>query len=1663
MLNAANAVSGLNASNSTAGDVQFTNTGALGVTAQTTGGNVTIGNTGTLSSTGAITSTGGNVTLTSTGDMSIGHAVTGGSGVDLNVTGVDKFINHTAGTISTTNSAINLVADKMALSGGTVNAGNATITLRPNAAAGKIDIGSVTDLAAGTLELSSAELATLVTSGSVVIGDAVNTGAVTVSAATNIGAGANSFNIVNNTGDITLNATLTSAIDTNITSAGSNVIFGPAGAINAGARDVALSALAGMIDGGSPLGGFTNVTANNLTMSAANGMGATNFIETIVNNVTVHNTTAGNVQIFNSGAVAIGGVDNGTPGVQTPGDFSLYATGDVTQTGSLHTQVLNVTTFNNAGAAINLPMYTAGNALVSNHSSSFNLFTCLALPIGCPPSGNPPGTGASFAAGAITYNDFGGSGVTGVGTISSFTTFSGGNFNFGPGTFAAQNVGIEASGNITFNGFTGLGDAAINGGVAGGSIAFISGGNITFDSSPAAGSFGTAGARFNHDLIFKAGGDVSIVSNVYLGANNFTALANQSFVTPNQVVVASGNGAVALVGGTVDVLGVGGTINLLGDTVNGGGTLLSAETVTLNASNGIGNVGTLNLLAQNISGVTGAGAISLNNTSNNPVTVTNLASGNGNIDYLQTGTGSVTFGTVSTTAGTVSLNNSSGDLTVATSVISSGNNVTLIGDHVTLDGTTTAGGTALINGATDINGSGLVKGQTVKLFSNNGVGNTTEVDTSTGLLYIDAGAGNIDVANDFSSAVAINTLRTTNGNITFIQSGGGALNFLNPVGGGGNVTITNKGNDLTIDRALTAGGNVTLTAAGQLTISQQVTGGTGVLLKTIGAGDILINSDVTTTTGLLEADSANNLTIGTGNLTTAGDVKLSAGALIEETGTGIVSGALLATSSVGGTKLNNANVVTGFNGSNSKSGNIEFTHDGKSLSITGIDQKGGGDAIIVTSGDLSADGALTVADSGRLDLQAAAGKIMQGDISVITTDFLVTTSKSGTLLDGVNKVAQYAATNTDSGDIRLNNATDLLTLDGILQSGAGNVTIRNIVADPLLKGRLDISGDGVDAGTGNVNFTTTGNITQSGGVKGKILNVTTLNDAGANIVLGSVKNHTDEVNLYSCMTAGCGQGVATKYATGDILYADSGDTNIRQVGTRGGFAGYAAGALNFTADVFSARDALLEGQDVTFSNFAGLANSQIGAGGFLKIVAGRDIVYDGVALGGLIGGAGNAFQHDLSLIAGRDIKLGSGMYTGTGLFSIAAGQDVKTKYQDVKAAGFKDASAGTVSMYGNNQISSLGNIDISGRNFVMLGGRNTAAADAPPGLNGVPPYVNSNVQSGVGQELIAAGAINLLLTGDVTIQAGTASAISGSGAAISANAINIGSADSRVKSLNVLGGTSALTAAGNRLADASVNALTDLNVYAGDITLTGGTVGGAAAAADQVTASANAMLNGKNLVIDTTGDLVLQGGTVAANVLAPLNPLSPFSSAGASALIMATNAKTLNIGGSLLMTGGDTTLSVPLSRVHAQAVIDPGTLTIKTGGDIVLTGDSGGSTEAGILGTDAFTFIIGGSTGLRLVGGAGSGLFDATNARLDGSGFPITLIFTGGGTFKIIGDVTLGDAFVQSAAGLNLDQLANFSISSIDRTKTKRSDGFYDDKSVEIRVRNVITESRVCR
>jgi hypothetical protein len=1630
-----------------------------GFQANNTGGNILFSTNGNVASVGTITDTGGDVTLASTGNMTIGNAVFGTTGVNLNATGVDMIINHTAGVISTSNAAINLTADKMALAGGTINAGNATITLKPNKAGDAIDLGSVVDTTPATLELSNAELATLITTGSIVIGDNVTTGNVTVSAPVNIGASPANFNIINNTGTITFNSTLASAIDTNITSTAGNIVFGPAGAILAPLNNVALTALSGFVDGdpsvvpnfmaGHPL---TNIAANNLTISAANGIGLNHPIDLAVNSVAIHDTTAGNVQLYSNGPISIAGVDNGVALTQTPGDFTLFSTGAVSETGPILTQNLFVTTFNTPGAAINLPLLT-------NHSIAFNLFACLALPLGCPPGGNPGALAPTWAAGGITYNDSGGSSVSGVGTVSFFTTYSAGALNFGPGTFAAQNVGIEASGNITFNGFTGLADPAINGGLPGGSLSFISGGSITYDPAPAAGSIGVAFGPFHHNLSFTAGGDITINGNIYLGANKFTALANQSFTDVNQTVVATGNGKIVLQGGTVTTQGAGGSIDLFGDNINGG-ALLATNTISYIASNGIGNLAPLNLQAQNVSAVTVAGDIDLNNTGLTPVVVTNLNTGAGNITFLQSAGGAVTFDTV-TAPGIVSLSNTSGDLTVATAVKSTASNVLLNSSHnIILTGTTTAATIAQANATGSINGSGLVKGNTVKLFANTGVGNTTQVNTSTGQLFVNTGAGDIDVVNTFGGRVHINNLQTNNGSITFDQEGGGAVDFTNPVVATGNISITDKSSNLTVDQTITAGGNVTLAAGGLLSINSVVTGGTGITLTTMGAFDIDVNANVTTSAGPFVVNSGGNLAIVNGNMTTAGNMSLTAAGAIGETGTGIISASALTTSSASGTRLNNANTVNSLNASNTKSGNIEFTHHGITLSIAGISQAGGGDATITTDGSLSADGPLTVSGNGKLNLNAATGNITQSAGSVINTSFLVTATETGTFLTGVNQVGTFTGSNTGVGDIQLNNASDVLTLNGVTQTGTGNVVISNVTTDPKLAGQMVVAGTGINAGTGNVTLTASGNISQTtGGVQATVLNVSTLNDAGSNIDLSGSGNHATTVNLYACAAAGCTHNGISQYANGNIAYSDNGDTNINQVGTLGSFSAYAAGALNFTATTFAAHDATLEGLDVTFTNFVGLGNAQIGGGtsgtGFFDVIAGRDIVYDGVAAGGLIGTSTTPFSHDVNLTAGRDVLLGSSIYTGTGAFNISSGQDIKTANQTVLASTY--TTGGDVLMYGNNQIESQGSIDITGRNFLIQGGATMAA-------NPAGTYVNPNPQSGVGQQLIAADTINLTLSGNVTVQAGTATTISGSGAVVSANTVNIGSSKSPVQNIVIGGGNSTLTPSGNVVADATINANGDLNVYAaGNLTLTGGSVGGSAAAANQVQATAGANLTGSNVVINVTGDMTLQGGTVNADVPAPLLPTDPSSLASANALVNATNSKTITLGGNLVITGGDTSLSTKGSSVNALAIIDPGTLSIKTGGNITLTGGTGTGTDATIFGGGPMTFIIGGTTGVRLVGGTGSGVFDGTNARLDGSGYPVTLTFTSTtGNYKIIGDLTLGDAFIQSEASLALDSLTNLGIDSIDRSKTDRNVGFYSDASL-LYVRSSVTTASSCK
>ena len=161
-------VGNFEATNSTSGAIDVDNQGALtlgGVSGALTGVHQTAG--GDI----AVNSTGG-----SSGSLNVNEDVDAGSGaVTLEAIGPDTTLTNNA---AVTGGSAHLVADRMALGGGTAGTGAGNTTLTPFTGGRAVDLGSTSD-AAAALEVSDAELDTI-TAGAIAVGDG-STGPVTVS------------------------------------------------------------------------------------------------------------------------------------------------------------------------------------------------------------------------------------------------------------------------------------------------------------------------------------------------------------------------------------------------------------------------------------------------------------------------------------------------------------------------------------------------------------------------------------------------------------------------------------------------------------------------------------------------------------------------------------------------------------------------------------------------------------------------------------------------------------------------------------------------------------------------------------------------------------------------------------------------------------------------------------------------------------------------------------------------------------------------------------------------------------------------------------------------------------------------------------------------------------------------------------------------------------------------------------------------------------------------------------------------------------------------------------------------------------------------------------------------------------------------------------------
>ena len=266
------------------------------------------------------------MTIGSSGNLSIGHAVTGPGGVALTVTGAGNSLTHTAGTISSTDTAINLRADVIDLAAGTVNSGAGNTCLLPNAGPAVSSIGG-----SAAFDLSATELNT-VSAATIVVGE--DSGAARTSGAMTVAE--------------------------NVT--------------NLGTRNL-------LVSGADIQGGGALLTAGTLTLKAASGIGNIVQLITAASAIVFTNTTANAVSISNTkaGGLSLSGSNSSsgsavtiveTSGLLTVNSSNLSTAGSGAVNLTANDMTITGTVTAGSGGAVNLTSYSIGTDITLGTGST---------------------------------------------------------------------------------------------------------------------------------------------------------------------------------------------------------------------------------------------------------------------------------------------------------------------------------------------------------------------------------------------------------------------------------------------------------------------------------------------------------------------------------------------------------------------------------------------------------------------------------------------------------------------------------------------------------------------------------------------------------------------------------------------------------------------------------------------------------------------------------------------------------------------------------------------------------------------------------------------------------------------------------------------------------------------------------------------------------------------------------------------------------------------------------------------------------------------------------------------------------------------------------------------------------------------------------------------
>ncbi|MFC6327219.1 two-partner secretion domain-containing protein [Alloalcanivorax gelatiniphagus] len=1094
------------------------------------------------------------------------------------------------------------------------------------------------------------------------------------------------------------------------------------------------------------------------------------------------------------------------------------------------------------------------------------------------------------------------------------------------------------------------------------SLSSLTATNGALDATATGGSVtlvGNSRAQAAGDLTLKGGDSVSLNdSSVEAGAdltltgeNGNVTLANSQAtgnddvtVTAGQNVTLSSFSTLTATGGALDATATGGNLEL-----NGNSRATAATTLDLWAGNQV----SLNSATAQSGGDMTVTADNGNVQFNNSRAATEGAqtvSAGGSVLLTQSQLHTETDGdmTVTATNGDISLNNSQmlaggafdgqagGDAGLIQSLISAGGSTDPEADPA--DGTLDldAGGNVRLTQGSTITGTG-----------------DTHVGAEDGeLLVVDSGKilsdGNIDLKAgtnaifNTGSAVAEQDLKLTAGN-NVIVSGAGRLTAT-----GGDLTATAEGGNLefTQNSGATAGGDLSLTADGQMQLTNAFANAGADLALTARQGSLRMTSSNATAGGKVDASAGQ-------------DLQMSGGSTLIANG-----GTLNATATNGTLNLSQSSRASGTDDVTLRAGtdlslnsasvesldqDLSLTADTGSVTLVTSQATAQGDATVTAGQNLSLSaGSTLTATDGNLGLTASEGELSVSQSSELTagndltgkagTNMAFTTGARVNAGDNLDLDAGNHLTAEDSqvraeGDAALT-ATDgnltvtraTVTAGGFLDGDAGQGIL--LTAATLGSGRPAVvppfapfaptAADNLDltlnAGSGDIALSQASVVESAGALvmDSEEGNVSLTNNSRATAVTDATIGAGGGVSL--------AQGSRLEATTGDLeVTATDGDFTARdgsELRAGGDFTGNAGGDLAFTNGARAEADGDLDldaADNMTIQDATVRAEGDAAltaAGGDLTVT--RATVTAGGFLDGDAGGA-------LTLTAAT---LGSGETEIRRLAPLEPGSVDLTL----------NAGSGDLTLTDNSRVNSAGALVLgSDEGSVVLtrGSRAQAATDATlTAATDVSVNLSSSVEAGEGDLTLTA------TDGDLSVTSG--------GSLVAGNDLT-GTAGQNVtldQSTADAGGDLSLDAQGAdlTLTNSRATAATDLDLRAkGDLTVdhsevraTDGDMSLTASDGDLAVRQDSTLTAGNDLTADAGNDLSIADTTVRAEGALGLTAGEEGDLSLTRANVTAGGVLTGSAGGAGTLTGTTLTSGDALNA-------DPANLSLNVGGDLTIT------------------------------------------------------------------------------------------------------------------------------